>query len=134
MDNNLLTYMLTMLNMDMTGHCWVGVLASYEFTLEYQKETDNAATDALSRVPNNHNKDTVQLLLEGAVTDTTERGRHLQVRPCKLEHNHLCEESQACALRLAPMHITNWAEAKDKDALVAACQKWIHTRKDVALQ
>ena len=32
------------------------------------------------------------------------------------------------------MHITNWAEVQGKDALVAACWKWIHTRKDVALQ
>ena len=37
MANNLLTYMLTTPNLDVKGHCWVGVFASYEFTLEYQK-------------------------------------------------------------------------------------------------
>ena len=59
------------------AHQWVGALASYEFILEYQKGSDNAAADALSRVPVNHNKDTVWSLLEGAVTGTTERGEAL---------------------------------------------------------
>ena len=30
------------------GHHWVGALTSYEFTLEYQKGSDNATTDMLS--------------------------------------------------------------------------------------
>ena len=37
-------------------------------------------------------------------------------------------------LRLAPMHVTNWAEAQGEDELLVACQKWMHTRKDVSLQ
>ena len=47
-DNNPLTYVLTTSNLDVTGHHWIGALASYEFTLEYQKGSDNAAADALS--------------------------------------------------------------------------------------
>ena len=47
-DNNPLTYLLTTPNLDATGHRWVGALASYEFSLEYQKGSDNAAADALS--------------------------------------------------------------------------------------
>ena len=50
-DNNLLTYVLTMPNLDATGHQWVGVLASFQFELEYQKGADNGAADALSWVP-----------------------------------------------------------------------------------
>ena len=105
------TYVLTTPNLDMTGHCWVGAFASYEFTLEYQKGSDNAA-DALSRVPVNHDKDTVWSLLEGAVTGATERGEALRV-----EHDCLSEESQAHTLRLALMHVTNWAEAHGEDEL-----------------
>ena len=37
MDNNPLTYVLTTPNLDAMGHRWVGVLASFEFELEYQK-------------------------------------------------------------------------------------------------
>ena len=47
-DNNPLTYVLTMPNLDATGHRWVGLLASFQFKLEYQKGTDNEATDMLS--------------------------------------------------------------------------------------
>ena len=48
MDNNPLIYVLTTPNLDATGHRWVGALTSYKFTLEYQKGSDNAASDALS--------------------------------------------------------------------------------------
>ena len=93
-DNNLLTNVLTTPNLDLTGHCWVGALASYEFTLEYQKGSDNAATDMLSRVPVKH-KDTVRSLLEGAVTGTTERGEAFVSQTLQVDHNHVSEESQA---------------------------------------
>ena len=59
MDNNPLTYMLTTLNLDATGHRWVAALVSYKFTLEYQEGSDNVAADALSQVPVRHDKDTV---------------------------------------------------------------------------
>ena len=47
-DNNPLTYMLTTPNLDATRHHWVGALTSYEFSLEYQKGSDNVAADVLS--------------------------------------------------------------------------------------
>ena len=50
-NNNPLTYVLTMLNLDVTGHRWVGALASFQFKLEYQNGADNGAVDALSQVP-----------------------------------------------------------------------------------
>ena len=62
-DNNPLTYILTMLNLDATGHRWVGALASFE----YQKGADNGVVDALSRVPICHNHKTVRSLLEGTI-------------------------------------------------------------------
>ena len=59
MDNNPLTYVLTTPNLDATGHRWVGALALYKFNLEYQKGSDNAAADVLSRAPVCHNPETV---------------------------------------------------------------------------
>ena len=50
MDNNPFTYVLTTPNLDAMGHRWVGALASFEFTLEYQKGADNGVADALSQV------------------------------------------------------------------------------------
>ena len=51
-----------------------------------------------------------------------------------MEHDRLNEESQARALNLAPMHMTNWEEAQGEDVLLAACHKWMSTKKDVPLQ
>ena len=50
-DNNPLMYILTTPNLNATGHRWVGALASFEFTLEYQKGADNRAADALNWIP-----------------------------------------------------------------------------------
>ena len=126
--------MLTTPNLDVTGHHWVGALVSYEFTLEYQKGSDNAATDALSHVPVRHNKDMVRLLLEGVATTPAERGEVLISWPLRVEHNHLGEESRACALKLAPMHMTNWEEAQSEEAWLDTCHKWMSTKKDVPPQ
>ena len=74
MDNNPLTYILTTPNFNAMGHQWVGLLASYEFTLEYQKEADNRAADALNPVPIHHDCETVRSLLEGARVGAADRG------------------------------------------------------------
>ena len=64
-----------MSNLDMTGHQWVGTLASFQFELEYQKGTDNGAADALSWVPISHSWQTVPSLLEGAIVGHLTEGR-----------------------------------------------------------
>ena len=43
-----LAYALSVIKMDATRHRWVGTLASYKFTLEYQKGVENGAADTLS--------------------------------------------------------------------------------------
>ena len=133
-DNNPLTYVLTTPNLDATGHQWVGALASYEFSLEYQKGTDNAAADALSRVPIRHDRKTVRSLLEGSVTSVTERGEVLISRSLKAESDRLDNKARAHALKSAHMHITNWEEAQCEDALLAACYKWLSKKKSVIPQ
>ena len=138
-DNNPLTYVLTTPNLDATGNLWVGALASFEFTLEYQKGSDNTTADALSRVPIRQDRDAVWSLLEGAVTGTTERGEALANRILQEEHNHLSEEIQNHALkyapmhtlRLMPMHVTDWSEAQGSDPLLAICLEWMCTKKDI---
>ena len=84
-DNNPLTYVLTTLNLDATGHRWVGALTSYQFNLEYQKGSDNTAADTLSHIPVQHDKDTVQSLLEGAVTSVMERGEVIISHQLRME-------------------------------------------------
>ena len=49
-DNNLLTYIFSSANLDAAGQCWVAPLASYNFSLDYQKGKDNTVANFLSRM------------------------------------------------------------------------------------
>ena len=44
----------------------------------------------------------------------------------------VCLENEACvqAEKLAPMHVVDWGEAQEADAMLAACRRWLHTCKD----
>ena len=74
-DNNPLTYVLTMPNLDATGCRWVSTLALFQFELEYQKGAGNGATDTLSRVPISHSQETIQSLLEGVIVGAADWGK-----------------------------------------------------------
>ena len=73
-DNNPLMYVLTTPNLDATRHRQVGMLASFEFALEYQKGADIGAGDTLSQVPICHNCETVQSLMEGVIVGAADQG------------------------------------------------------------
>ena len=47
-NNNPLTYIFSSTNLDAAGQQWVARLASYNFSLEYQKGKDNTVADFLS--------------------------------------------------------------------------------------
>ena len=49
-NNNPLTYIFTSTNLDAAGQRWVARLASYNFSLEYQKGKDNTVADFLSQM------------------------------------------------------------------------------------
>ena len=119
-DNNPLTYVLTTPNLDTMGHRWVGMLASFEFTLEYQKVENNRFADALSWVPIHHNCETVWSLLAN------------EELLCK--HVHLENEVRVQVVKLVPMHMVDWGEAQEGDAVLAACRRWLHTCKDTLPQ
>ena len=120
-------------NLDVTGYWWVGTLASFQFELEYQKEADNGTADALSWVPISHSWETVQSLLEGVIVEAADRGEVRVSEVLLEEHKHLSREARVHAVKLAPMHIVDWAEAQEADAALAACHKWLCIRKDTPL-
>ena len=128
-DNNPLTYVLTMPNLDATGHQWVGTLASFQFELEYQKGADNGAADALSRVPINHSRRTVKSLLNGATVGTSDRGEAKANEGLLEEHEHLSQEARVQAAKLELMHVVDWEQAQEADAALVACHKWLCLRK-----
>ena len=128
-DNNLLTYVLTMPNLDTTGHRWVSTLASFQFELEYQKGANNGAADTLSQVPISHTWQTVQSLLEGAIIRAANRGEAKANEELLEEHEHLSREARVQVAKLEPMHIVDWEQAQEVDVALAGCHKWLHLRK-----
>ena len=107
MDNSPLTYVLATPNLDAMGHRWMGELASYEFTLEYQKGADNDAADALGQVPICHDHETARSLLEGARVGAVDKceGEACEELLCELVH--LENETCVQAVKLVPMHIVD---------------------------
>ena len=93
-DNNPLTYVLMMPNLDATGHWWVSTLALFQFELEYQKGADNGAADALSWVPISHSQETIQSILEGVVVGAANRGEAKASKELLEEHEHLSQEAR----------------------------------------
>ena len=49
-NNNPLTYIFSSANLDAAGQCWIARLASYNFSLEYQKGKDNTVANFLSQM------------------------------------------------------------------------------------
>ena len=66
-DNNPLTYIMTMPNLDAIGHRWVAAMAGYNFKIEYIQGSDNKVTDALSRVGEHLDEDAVKELLDQGI-------------------------------------------------------------------
>ena len=120
-------------NLDATGHRWVGALASFQFELGYQKGADNGTMDALSQVPISYSWETVQSLLEGVTVGVAGRGKAKASKELLEEHEHLSQEARIQVAKLEPVHIIDWEEAQEADAVLAACCKWLHLRKDTPL-
>ena len=121
--------MMTMPNLDTTGHRWVGALASFQFDLEYQEGADNGAADELSQVPISHSRQTIQSLLEGVIVRAANRGEARANEELLEEHEHLGQEARVQVAKLEPMHIVDWGQAQEADAALARCHKWLHLRK-----
>ena len=92
--------------------CQVGILASFQFELEYQKGADNGAADVLSWVGISHSWETVQSLLEGVIVGAANWGEVRASKELLDEHERLSQEVRVQVAKLAPMHIVDWAEAK----------------------
>ena len=46
------------------------------------------------------------------------------------DHVYFENEVHVQAAKLAPMHVVDWGEAQEVDAVLATCQRWLPTHKD----
>ena len=129
-DNNPLTYIFSLANLDAAGQRWVAQLASYNFALEYQKGKDNTVADFLShlddRLPPGEVQDYlnkipypgVKAVLDNAIMPLTDRAEQ-GVRPNPDNQKAGQEVTVGVRLaRLATTNITNWKLEQQEDPVL----------------
>ena len=129
-DNNPLTYIFSSANLDAAGQCWVAHLASYNFSLEYQKGKDNTVADFLSQMNERLLKEEVQEYLNKipypgvkAVLDNAimpiEECAEQRVWPSQ-DCQDVCQEEAVGArlARLATNNVTDWKQEKKEDPVL----------------
>ena len=129
-DNNPLTYIFSSTNLDAAGQCWVARLASYNFSLEYQKGKDNMVADFLSQM-NEHLPEEevheylnkipypgVKAVLNNAITPIDEHAEQ-GVRPSS-DCQNVCQKEmvEARPARLATTNVTDWKLEQKEDPVL----------------
>ena len=129
-DNNPLTYIFSSANLDAAGQHWVAHLASYNFSLEYQKGKDNTVADFLSRMNERLPEEEVQeylnkiphpgvkAVLNNAITPIEECAEQ-GVRPSS-DCQDICQEETVGArpARLATTNVTDWKLEQKEDPVL----------------
>ena len=129
-DNNPLTYIFSSANLDAAGQCWVARLASYNFSLEYQKGKDNTMADFLSQMNECLPEEEVQeylnkipypgvkAVLDNAITPIKEHAEQkVQLTP---DCQEVCQEETVGArpARLATTSVTDWKQEQKEDPVL----------------
>ena len=129
-DNNPLTYIFSSANLDAAGQHWVAHLASFNFSLEYQKGKDNTVADFLSwmneclpqeEVQEYLNKipyPGVKAVLDNAITPIEERPEQgVRLSP---DCQGVCQAEAVVArpARLATTNVTDWKQEQKEDPVL----------------
>ena len=129
-DNNPLTYIFSSANLDAAGQRWVAHLASYNFSLEYQKGKDNTFADFLSQMNERLPEEEVQeylnkipypgvkAVLDNAITPIKEHAEQ-GVWPTP-DCQEVCQEVTVGArpARLATTNVTDWKLEQKEDPVL----------------
>ena len=141
-DNNPLTYIFSSANLDAAGQRWVAHLASYNFSMEYQKGKDNTVADFLSRMneclPDEEVQEylnqiphpRVKAVLDNAITPIEEHAEQ-GVRPTP-DHQECSQEVTIGArpARLATTNVINWKQEQKEDPVLYQVAKHLRAPHD----
>ena len=129
-NNNPLTDIFSSANLDAAGQRWVARLASYNFSLEYQKGKDNTVANFLSRMNKRLPEEEVQeylnkipypgvkAVLGYAITPIKEHAEQ-GVRPTPDCQGDCQEERvEARPARLATTNVTDWKQEQKEDPVL----------------
>ena len=141
-DNNLLTYIFSLANLDAAGQRWVAHLTSYNFSLEYQKSKDNTVADFLSlmneRLPEEEVQEYlnkilypgVKAVLDNTIMPIKERAEQgVRLTPdCPGD----CQEEMIGArpTRLATTNVTDWKQEQKEDPVLYQVAKHLRAPRE----
>ena len=142
-DNNPLTYIFSSANLDATGQCWVAHLASYNFSLEYQKGKDNTVADFLSQMSECLPEEEVQeylnkipypgvkAVLNNAIMPIEEHAE--QVVRLTSDCQGDCQEETVGArpARLATTNVTDWKQEQKEDPVLYQMAKHLRAPREM---
>ena len=94
-DNNPLTYVLMMPNLDAIEHRWVVAMTGYNFEIQYIRRSDNKVADALSHVGGCLDKDNVKELLDqGTIKELLSHAIHYGVPRAKSDNPRVTQKHE----------------------------------------
>ena len=129
-DNNPLTYIFSSANLDAAGQRWVAHLASYNFSLEYQKGKDNTVANFLSQMNECLPEEEVQeylnkipypgvkAVINNAIMPIEEHAEQ-EVRPTPDCQGDCQEEMvETRPARLATTNVMDWKQEQKEDPVL----------------
>ena len=137
-DNNTLSYIFSSASLDAAGQRWVGKLADYNFSFEYQKGKDNTVADFLSRVEDRLPQSEVEECLATipqpgvkAILDNAVEPIESRVEAeNQLLQAALAEALEAHPARLSTVHVTDWRKAEKEDPVLYQVVKNLKTPRE----
>ena len=127
MDNNPLTYVMMMPNLDAIGHRWVVAMAGYNFEIEYVRGSDNKVADALSQVGERLDEDAVKELLDqGIIKELLSHATCYGVPRAEADDPRVTEEHEKAEGEII-MQVRMLAETK-KNYQNLADSQWVVTQ------
>ena len=144
-DNNPLTYVMTMPNLDAVGHRWVAAISAYNFKIVYVCRTDNKVVDALSRVGGHLDEEAVKELLDqDAIKELLNHAMRYGIPRVEADNPRVVEEHkraegeiimQARMLVETKRNYQNladsqWVVAQRGDRAIRLVMDWLRRKKD----
>ena len=129
-DNNPLTYIFSSANLNAAGQQWVAHLASYNFSLEYQKGKDNTVANFLSQMNECLPEEEVQEYLNQIPYPGVKAVLNNAIMPIRehaeqgvrltLDCRGDCQEETVVArpARLATTNVTDWKQEQKEDPVL----------------
>ena len=144
-DNNPLTYVLTMPNLDAVGHRWVAAMAGYNFEIQYICGSDNKVANTLSCVRGHLDEDDVKELLDqSAIKELLSHAVHYGVPRAESDDPRVTQEHEKAegeiimqVQMLADMKKnyqnladSQWVVTQRGDQAIRLVMDWLRWRKD----